>query len=83
MIIEKLDIITLEDDQDYVVVDILNHDDQEFYLLNLVDENENLLKGSKVMKKDKTKSDDIYLIEIKENATKIKLFELFGKNGEV
>lgn len=64
MNIEVLDILTLENNKDFIVVSKINHNDNEYVLLNEVDKNEEMLNNSvilKVLKKD----DSVYFDEIK------------------
>ncbi len=64
MNIEVLDILTLENNKDFIVVSKINHNDNEYVLLNEVDKNEEMLNNSvilKVLRKD----DSVYFDEIK------------------
>lgn len=64
MNIEVLDILTLENNKDFIVVSKINYNDNEYVLLNEVDKNEEMLNNSvilKVLKKD----DSVYFDEIK------------------
>ena len=49
--IELYDILTLEDDNDYAVIKIANIDNDEYYLLNKVDEEEELVDDPIIVKK--------------------------------
>lgn len=64
MNIEVLDILTLENNKDFIVVSKINYNDNEYVLLNEVDKNEEMLNNSvilKVLRKD----DSVYFDEIK------------------
>ncbi len=64
MNIEVLDILTLENNKDFIVVSKINHNDNEYVLLNEVDKNEEMLNNSvilKVLRKD----DSVYFDQIK------------------
>ena len=48
---EELDIITLDNNKDYVISKILNYRDKEYYLLIEVDNDENLLEEKLILEK--------------------------------
>lgn len=50
MSIEKLDIVTLDDNKEYAVVEKIVFNNNEYVLLNEVDKEENLLNHSIIMK---------------------------------
>jgi hypothetical protein len=78
--IEKLDILTLDDNKKYTVIEILKYNNNDYLLLNEVDDNEELLEHRKIVKEIKN-DDGIEVIEIEGNELKIiadainKLFE--------
>lgn len=47
----ELDIITLDNNKDYVIAKILNHKNKEYYLLIAVDKDENLLDERLILEK--------------------------------
>ena len=64
MNIEVFDILYFKNNKDFIVVSKINHNDNEYVLLNEVDKNEEMLNNSvilKVLRKD----DSVYFDEIK------------------
>jgi hypothetical protein len=58
--IEKLSIITLDDNKRYVVVEILKEREHEYLFLNQIDDNEELLEEKIIVENIKT--DNGYII---------------------
>lgn len=77
--IEKLSIITLDDNKKYVVVEIIKESEHEYLFLNQIDDNEELLEEKIIVENIKT--DNGYIVKpIEDKDIITKICQKFLKN---
>lgn len=76
---EELDILTLDDGNDYVITASLNNNENEYLLLIQVDKDENLILDKKLIVQKLNDSTGEYLSTIEDDLTNKIISEKFAK----